>query len=409
MKDKDEVKYFSTDKMYKVKKRKLNQQVVFYIFLAISFILLGSGMYISIMSFQESGKSIVNNYSEKGKADYTVYLKENNYYDSKYLKSGMKYVASLINTINTNFNYEIHSEENMNLKYKYKIIGTLQIMDQTDENKVLYTKDEELLKEVTRNTESNNLVINEDLDIDYDKYNNYVNSYKKDYGLSVNSKLVLTMKIDVLGQEGKEVEELKKNSKLQITIPLSEQTVDISIDTDKIENSDSLVALNNFTIESITGLVIGIVLILIGIIVLFVNKKRYDDYKAENIYTITVKKILNEYDSIIVNGTVTVNEKKYNNIVYPEEFGEMVDASINLKTPILYYEVIPGEKCFFVITKGDTLYKFRLTKSYLEREENDKEENSVEHNEPKNKNKKNKKSKIEDIDEDENEEEIEEI
>ena len=388
---KDEVKYFSTDKMYKVKKRKVNQQVVFYIFLAISFILLGSGMYISIISFQENGRKVVNKYSEEGKADYTVYLKENNYYESKHLKSGMKYVASLINTINTNFNYEIHSEENMNIKYKYKIMGKLEIMDQTDENKVLYTKEEELKEETTRERESNNIVINEDVDIDYDKYNNYVNSYKRDYGLSVNSKLVVTMKIEVEGEEGEEVEKLNKDSKLQITIPLSEQTVDVTIDTDKIENSGRLLETNRLSLKSMTELVIGIALIIIGIIVLFVNKKRYNEYKQENIYTITVQKILNEYDSIIVNGEVTVNERKYNNIVYPEEFGEMVDASINLKTPILYYEVIPGEKCFFVITKGDTLYKFRITKSYLEREENDREEKGLK--------KENKKEKDEEIEE----------
>ena len=388
---KDEVKYFSTDKMYKVKKRKVNQQVVFYIFLAISFILLGSGMYISIISFQENGRKVVNKYSEEGKADYTVYLKENNYYESKHLKSGMKYVASLINTINTNFNYEIHSEENMNIKYKYKIMGKLEIMDQTDENKVLYTKEEELKEETTREIESNNIVINEDVDIDYDKYNNYVNSYKRDYGLSVNSKLVVTMKIEVEGEEGEEVEKLNKDSKLQITIPLSEQTVDVTIDTDKIENSGRLLETNRLSLKSMTELVIGIALIIIGIIVLFVNKKRYNEYKQENIYTITVQKILNEYDSIIVNGEVTVNERKYNNIVYPEEFGEMVDASINLKTPILYYEVIPGEKCFFVITNGDTLYKFRITKSYLEREENDREEKGLK--------KENKKEKDEEIEE----------
>ena len=50
----------------------------------------------------------------------------------------------------------------------------------------------------------------------------------------------------------------------------------------------------------------------------------------------------------------------------------MVDASQNLKSPILFYEVIKGEKCFFVIIKDDTLYKYRLTKAYLEREKREK-------------------------------------
>ena len=95
----------------------------------------------------------------------------------------------------------------------------------------------------------------------------------------------------------------------------------------------------------------------------------YREYVKRNIYTITVNKILKEYDRLIVNGSVTVDEASYANKVQPETFTEMVDAAQNLNAPILYYNVIPGEKCFFVIIKGDTLYKFRLTKAYLDRQE----------------------------------------
>ena len=44
----------------------------------------------------------------------------------------------------------------------------------------------------------------------------------------------------------------------------------------------------------------------------------------------------------------------------------MVDASINENSPILFYEVIPNEKSFFIIAKDKTLYKYRLSKVELE-------------------------------------------
>lgn len=102
-------------------------------------------------------------------------------------------------------------------------------------------------------------------------------------------------------------------------------------------------------------------------ICLIIACKLIKEYNSFNIYNNTVNRILRDYDRLIVNGQVTLDESKYSNVVIPETFEEMVDASQNLKSPILFYEVIKGEKCFFVITKDDTLYKYRLTRAYLEK------------------------------------------
>ncbi len=371
---KHEIKYRSKDKMYNIKnkKKELKQSFVVCLFI-ISLVLLGSGFYISVLSFQDNKNDGITRYNEKGKADYVVYLKENSFYDTNYLDSGMQYVASLINTINTNFNYEIHSDNNLDYQYKYRIVGTLQIMDPQDSSKILYSKDYELLQPVMQNLNSNNMVINENVNIDYDKYNNYVNSYKKEYGVSVDSRLVVTMYIEVDGQLNSTAEKLNKNSELQITIPLSEQTVDISIDTANIDTSDSLLAFSNFNIRDIATLILGTMITIVGVAMLISSRNVYLAYKKSNIYEITLKKILSEYDYLIVNGEVSVDESRYSNIVYPQKFEEMVDASLNLKSPILYYEAMPGEKSFFIITKDDTLYKYRLTRAYLEKKEMDKQ------------------------------------
>ena len=68
----------------------------------------------------------------------------------------------------------------------------------------------------------------------------------------------------------------------------------------------------------------------------------------------------------------------------------MVDASQTLNSPILYYEVIKNEKCFFVIIKDDTMYKYRVSKAYLEKKESE----SLYDEETKNKKKKSRKKAI---------------
>lgn len=251
---KERIKYFSTDKMYRMNhfsNRRFNLKTISYCLLAFTFIILCTGIFLINLSVDKDGNSASVGYSESGNADYTVYLKDNTFYDTKYLTSGMQYVASLINTINTKFNYEIHSDNNIDYKYKYRIMGNLQIMDPTDKTKILYTKEETLLSEVEEEINSNNFVINEDVIIDYGKYNNLVNAYKREYGLSVNSELILTMYITVNGVSDISSDNLSKNNKLQISIPLSEQTVDISIDTKTLSNSGYLTAGKGFVIKII--------------------------------------------------------------------------------------------------------------------------------------------------------------
>lgn len=367
---KDKIKYFSTDKMYRLNhynNGRFNLKTISYGLLILTFIILFSGAYLINSSLDKDGNSASVGYSESGNADYTVYLKENTFYDTNYLNSGMQYVASLINTINTKFNYEIHSDKNIDYKYTYRIMGNLQIMDPNDKSKILYTKEEVLLSEVTEEVNSNNFVINEDVIIDYNKYNSLVNAYKREYALSVDSELILTMYIKVDGVSDITSDNINKTNTLQISIPLSEQTVDISIDTKDLSNSGYLTAGKGFVVKNYFLYIMGIITIIISLVVLIVAVILFKEYNSFNIYNNTVNRILRDYDRLIVNGQVTIDESKYSNIVIPETFEEMVDASQNLKSPILFYEVIKGEKCFFVIIKDDTLYKYRLTRAYLEK------------------------------------------
>ena len=154
---------------------------------------------------------------------------------------------------------------------------------------------------------------------------------------------------------------------MTITIPLSEQTIDITINNSSISDSNHIFDTTKYTITN-TAVFIGSVCVLIFTLYLLVlSTNLTKKYISDNIYNITLNKILKEYDRIIVNGNVTIDESKFSNKVYVDSFEELVDASQAFNEPILFYNAIPGEKCFFIIVKGDTLYKKRLTKAFLEK------------------------------------------
>ena len=66
-------------------------------------------VFLVVTSFVISNsvkKTITLSYKENSNINYLVYLKPNDYYiDQPYLSKGMQYIASLIDYVDVNFNY----------------------------------------------------------------------------------------------------------------------------------------------------------------------------------------------------------------------------------------------------------------------------------------------------------------
>ncbi len=369
------IEYFSTDKLYKIKRRKLKPKVVLIMKTIITILLIIATFLCFKASIKFNSQEGLAKYSENGKIDYKIYLKDNDYYNTSYLEEGMQYVASLIKTINVRFDYQMHSDIDIDFDTNYKVVGEIQITEKDSPTKILFSKKENLVSNKTISKRDNNYVIAEEIDIDYDKYNELVNSYKRDYGLIVSSNLILSLEVDNKGDIDGLEKALDKTSKMQINIPLSEQTINITMNTDEINNSGTLINNNKpFIISNYLLLTVFIILAIVSTISIIQNINLYFKSVKKDKYKETVKKILNQYDRIIVNGKVSIDESKFDNIIYPDTIEEMIDAAQTLEVPIYYYEAIPNEKCFFIIVKNNTLYKYRLTRAFLEKNPNNKKE-----------------------------------
>lgn len=333
-------------------------------------IMLGLTVLVLKGSMYTKEESIIG-YNEVGNIDYKVFLKENNYYKEQYLGKDMQYVASIIKDIVPTFTYEMHSEEKMEYTYNYKVSADLIISDPNDNNKVLYKRPSLLVKDTKEKVTGGSFRVDQDVSINYDEYNNYVNAFKKEYALSVNSKLVLTFNIDVTGKSPLLKEDFKKSSKLVIAIPMSEQTINIGIDTSDINNSGTLERNYMSQIKKPVALVLGIIVGLLSLALLYIviynfltNRSKTDVYKA------TIKSILREYDRAIVSSKTadTIDESKYNVIEVPR-IEELLDAHDSTGKPILYNEDTENDISTFIIVSDEILYKYRVVKKDLEEQE----------------------------------------
>ena len=333
-------------------------------------IMLGLTVLVLKGSMYTKEESIIG-YNEVGNIDYKVFLKENNYYKEQYLGKHMQYVASITKNVVPTFTYEMHSEEKMEYTYNYKVSADLIISDPNDNNKVLYKRPSLLVKDTKEKVTGGSFRVDQDVSINYDEYNNYVNSFKKEYALSVNSKLVLTFNIDVTGKSPALKEDFKKSSKLVIAIPMSEQTINIGIDTSDINNSGTLERNYMSQIKKPVALVLGIIVGLLSLALLYIviynfltNRSKTDVYKA------TIKSILREYDRAIVSSKTadTIDESKYNVIEVPR-IEELLDAHDSTGKPILYNEDTENNISTFIIVSDEILYKYRVVRKELEEHE----------------------------------------
>ena len=106
---------------------KLSKNIILFLgLLAICFIFL-------VKAFTVEEQKVIN-YKETSNLDYKVYLKENEFYEEEYLTKDKAYIATLIDKVKIDFNYNFDIEEFVDLQFDYKIFAKLIISDEQDKN-----------------------------------------------------------------------------------------------------------------------------------------------------------------------------------------------------------------------------------------------------------------------------------
>ena len=330
-----------------------------YSLLISAFVLIISGAILIGRYFVLTMPRYVN-YTEDSNLSYEVIYKDNNFFNEGKQATNNKYIASLIDYIKADFKYNISFfDKNINYKYKYKIVANVKVLDNEDKEKIYEEND--VIYQSEGLTGSGVTNIRKSVDIDYNKYNDLINSFKNTYGLKdADSKLVVSMYIDLNSYGNADINEVNKKAVVSLSMPLTKRTTGIDLSNELTKSTDRKVLINNVANYSHL-LVIGVMEILVSIveiiIMIFCCKKTRT---IKNIYDREIKKLQNTYTGYIqkINSKYEIGASQ---VIKVDSFNDMLEIRDTLKTPILMLENEAKDGTFFIIPAANgIIYAYAL-------------------------------------------------
>lgn len=347
-----------------VRKVKLKKWVRFSI-LAFVIAIFFAGLHIIYRGFSlektKEQAEVLYEYGAYQNVSYKVFLNKNSFIEDEFLPMGESYISDLIKNIQINYSFQYQGSKKIPLKVKTyvkaNIYGQYTSSNDTDGSKV-WTKEYTLKKEEVKEvTEESNFLITDNLNLDFNKYNQEVIQFRKELGLPISADLYLSIYTEV---EGEVEEKFNLNEEIKLTIPLNKPVVTIEEDYKK-EVTDFIYEKNKYVgkVES-QNLVCGIVLIVNAFALLIIFFREIFDLKKKTIFNLELKKIMRAYGDIIVEVEEKIDTENYT-IIRVKNFNELVDLEEELRNPIIYYEDDPDYHGIFMIVHGEICYYFELS------------------------------------------------
>ena len=141
---------------------------------------------------------------------------------------------------------------------------------------------------------------------------------------------------------------------------MAQQTIDITTNFEEIKNNQVVNIEKNKKVKNYYFLFIGIGTLMLSVLMLtsLIIKIIKDD-KQQSLYIKELKKILHDYGDIIVEvkKAPKISKEKSSEV---KSFNELVNAQIELRSPIVFSEVIKNELGLFVIFNNNHAYYYSI-------------------------------------------------
>lgn len=330
------------------------ERVITLLFLIL--LLFGLGCFL-VFNYVGLKKGDTVKYSEVSDLSYKVCLLDNDVYDTQCLDSDKTYNSLLVDKINANFLYNVDFSEDIDYQLYYHVVLYSKIYDGDNKDRILYEDKELLVDKTLINRMEKKINFKTDVEIDFKKYNDFVNKYKSKYSSDSKASMEVVLYLDEFDEE---------RSISTINIPLGEKNFEIDYTT--TSNKNRTVQLENDVIdtEADLNLFLGSFLIVISLLLdLRLVRLVKTTFSKKSKYELELNRILREYDKYIVNATDGYIIDPEKNIIKVEKFEELIDASMIIIKPILYYK-INNIKSEFIVDDVDKTYKYTLKEVDLE-------------------------------------------
>ena len=345
-----------------MKKYKINKflQIFFPFFLIV-------GMFLIFLGFQNK-KNVQVNYGENNNITYNVYLKENTFFDTPYLTEGQTYIASLIDYIDIHYHYDIKYDEKFSGKTTYKFVALVSA-NKVDSDGYYWKKEYDLSEEkVVETTSNSRLIIDDAVNVKYGTYNDILDKFKREYNINTNGELKVFMRIKGNYKLSNIEKKVTNNSELNISIPLLQQALDVSINKDVKNDRDTVSFIKvDKNPKYFLLKIVGTIVVMFSILGFLKSTRTVRKIKSHNKYALELDSILKKYDAIIADAKHLPSMDGFKTIEI-STFDELLDVYNEVRMPINCYK--SKKESSFIIINDETAWIYKLKNSSVsEREE----------------------------------------
>ena len=311
------------------------------------------------VTYVRLGNTYYADFTEQSTVDYKVKLYPNDYLD-EWQESGQNYVSSLVESVLLELDYKLDlADPDALYDYSYDVVAELDIKNNRTEES-LFSPNYVLVAEKSVSGALGSVIISEDVNVDFKKYDTLARDFIRSYGLSdVTCTLTVKMNIDTTASAEAFLENCESEYFVAAKIPLATKT--FGIDTlATVPGVTKPATYKSAANQSVYGVAFWISapidLLLAFLLVAFIYLTRNHDIN----YAIKVNKIVSNYKSYIQkinNGFDTAGYQ----LLMVDTFAEMLGIRDTIQSPILMDENEDKTSTKFLIpTNTKILYVFEI-------------------------------------------------
>ena len=314
---------------------------------------------ILLSNYMKNNSTITTFYDTNYDVGYDVYIKDSDYFNTNVLGMERQYISRLIDHIKIKSNIKYSFSSKSSFSYVCDIKSKVTVKNTNTEKNLLEFEETNSTNKDTIN-KSKSYVINNDIDIDFNKYNDLVKSFVSEYNLkNSSSTLEVVVQVKLNGLEKSNSENFRDSMKIKYIIPLNEETIDIK--TEYVSNNNDL-SYFIYRNDDIDGNNIVLFLIIDFILMVSCLFMLFKDYIFIAISKIKVTqsetdKILKKYGTFI-HEVDNFNINKYSEKIYLKSFDSLLDLKDTTNNSIF---IKRGRKYnYFFILQQNRLYIYTL-------------------------------------------------
>ena len=261
-----------------------------------------------------------------------------------------------------NFQYDFRQNKKSDIEYNYDVKADLIgiVESNNDKNKEVWTRNFALKEKSNYKLENDyDFLVNENVDIDYEYYNNLARSYENTYDITINTILKVYFNINI--------EDMKIGNKIndyiEIDIPITNTVTEVKENYDTVTKKEVLQNREDVKKEKNIIIIISIVLITGGIILIIFRIIQIYRNQRKDMYSYNINHILKYYKDLIVSvkNKPNISDLKLMEIDY---FDDLIDVAEQNQTNIIFYEEKNKKGNLYVIV-DKYVYQYKITSNKL--------------------------------------------